>query len=111
MVLEAIAYLHTKKIAHRDVHPNNILVAHDEGQIRLIDFNVAKYYGPRSRRAHDQKKSALIARMITQTGNLFYCAPEVVSGGGYNEKVDMWSVGLVLYHMLYGSNPFAANHT
>jgi calcium-dependent protein kinase len=44
--------------------------------------------------------------MWTRTGNYLYLAPEIYHGGGYNEKVDLWSLGVLLYQMLSGKLPF-----
>lgn len=44
--------------------------------------------------------------MWTRTGNYLYCAPEIFAGGGYNEKIDLWSVGVILYQMLTAQLPF-----
>lgn len=44
--------------------------------------------------------------MWTRTGNVYYTAPEILIGGGYNEKVDLWSLGVCLYRILCGNFPF-----
>ena len=44
--------------------------------------------------------------MLTITGTLFYRAPEMFYGGGYNEKVDIWAAGISLYELLTGKTPF-----
>lgn len=44
--------------------------------------------------------------MLTITGTLYYRAPEMFTGGGYNEKVDIWSVGCMIYKMITGKTPF-----
>ena len=44
--------------------------------------------------------------MLTITGTLYYRAPEMFSGGGYNEKVDIWSFGSVMFESLFGITPF-----
>jgi serine/threonine protein kinase len=44
--------------------------------------------------------------MWTRTGNYFYCAPEIFQGIKYNEKVDIWAIGVMLYQFLFGRLPF-----
>lgn len=107
-LLDALQYLHSKQVAHRDIHPENILVNHECTKIKVIDFNVAKYF---ARTARTKSLSDDSGSMMTQTGNIFYRAPEVLNGGSYNEKVDLWSAGLCLYKMLHGVNPFFAETT
>lgn len=46
--------------------------------------------------------------MLTITGTLFYRAPQMFVGGGYNEKVDVWAAGITLYEVMYGKTPFAS---
>ena len=46
--------------------------------------------------------------MLTITGTLFYRAPEMFLGGGYNEKVDVWAAGVTLWEVLRGKTPFAS---
>jgi calcium-dependent protein kinase len=44
--------------------------------------------------------------MLTITGTVFYRAPEMFLGGGYDEKVDVWSVGILIYKLICGRTPF-----
>lgn len=44
--------------------------------------------------------------MWTRTGTIFYTAPEILTGGGYNERVDLWSLGVCLFRILSGLFPF-----
>jgi calcium-dependent protein kinase len=44
--------------------------------------------------------------MLTITGTLYYRAPEMFMGGGYNEKVDIWSSGIMIYKLITGRTPF-----
>jgi calcium-dependent protein kinase len=48
--------------------------------------------------------------MLTITGTLYYRAPEMFSGGGYNEKVDVWASGVLLYKLVAGSTPFESEY-
>lgn len=48
--------------------------------------------------------------MLTITGTLFYRAPEMFVGGGYDEKVDIWSAGITLYEVIHKKTPFASQY-
>lgn len=102
-VLEALAHLHVlkdgKRIVHRDVKPDNLLVESVNQRVVLIDFNVSRKYNP------DEDT------MIDVTGVVQYTAPEMYEqgGSGYDEKVDVWSAGVVLYLMLTGRQPFTGS--
>ena len=89
----AIAYLHSLGIIHRDLKPENVLMAED-GYIKLTDFGLVK--------------DKMQARSETQTfcGTPEYISPEIVEGRKYNMSVDWWSLGILIYEMLFGSPPF-----
>lgn len=48
--------------------------------------------------------------MLTITGTLYYRAPEMFSGGGYNEKVDIWAAGVTIYKLVTGRTPFQSEY-
>lgn len=100
-ICHAIKYLHDRKITHRDLKPDNILLAdkEDETLVKVSDFGLSKLV---------QNESV----MKTMCGTLLYVAPEVLLTGGrgeYTEKVDVWSLGVVLFCMLSGTMPFASS--
>jgi aurora kinase len=89
----ALRYLHKKHVIHRDIKPENILVG-IHGEIKISDFGWS-VHAPNSRRQ-------------TQCGTLDYLPPEIVDPRkpSYNEKVDLWSLGVLTYEFLVGEAPF-----
>ena len=88
----ALGYLHKKHVIHRDIKPENILVG-IQGEIKLSDFGWS-VHAPTNRRT-------------TMCGTLDYLPPEMLDGSQrYNEKVDLWSLGVLTYEFLVGSAPF-----
>lgn len=96
-IIEGIAYCHSKKILHRDIKLDNILLT-IEGVVKLCDFGVSKIVKPGE-------------RMTEQCGTPAYIAPEILKDKGYEGfAIDVWSAGVVLYAILYGTVPFKANN-
>lgn len=96
-IFEGLHYLHDELgIVHRDIKPENFLLYNDGHRIKikLIDFGFATYC----------KKDET---MNEQLGTPQYAAPEIFEQKPYNSKVDMWSVGVVLYNMVKGTQPFS----
>ncbi|KAK3010548.1 hypothetical protein RJ639_011159 [Escallonia herrerae] len=93
-LMGAIGYCHRLGVAHRDIKPDNVLFD-SWNRLKLADFGSAEWFGGNERRA-----------MSGVVGTPYYVAPEVLSGREYNEKVDVWSAGVVLYVMLAGVPPF-----
>ena len=87
----ALSYLHRKHVIHRDIKPENILVS-VSGEIKISDFGWS-VHAPSQRRT-------------TLCGTLDYLPPEMVEGRDHNEKVDLWSLGVLAYEFLVGSPPF-----
>ncbi|KAI1340560.1 kinase-like protein [Xylariaceae sp. FL0016] len=91
----ALRYLHRKHVIHRDIKPENILVG-IYGEIKISDFGWS-VHAPNSRRQ-------------TLCGTLDYLPPEMIKPGSsdnmYNEKVDLWSLGVLTYEFLVGEAPF-----
>lgn len=96
-IVEGIKYCHSKKILHRDIKLDNILLT-VEGVVKICDFGVSKIVKPGE-------------QMSEQCGTPAYIAPEILLDKGYEGfAVDIWSAGVVLYAMLYGTVPFKANN-
>ena len=95
ILLEAVEHCHINHVAHRDLKPENLLLLseHDDSAVKIADFGFAKkVYKPNS--------------LTTQCGTPGYVAPEILEGTPYDERADMWSVGVILYILLGGYPPF-----
>lgn len=93
-VLNGLVYLHhERRVIHRDIKPSNLLVNH-KGEVKISDFGV----------------SAMLASSMGQrdtfVGTYNYMAPERISGGSYDFKSDIWSLGLVILECAVGSFPY-----
>ena len=95
-VVNAVYYLHNNNIIHRDIKPENILIGEDN-KIKLCDFGWAK--------------ELTLENRSTFCGTVEYMAPEIVGSENYDYGVDIWSLGILLYELLYGHSPFKANNT
>jgi len=97
-IVSAVAYLHEHGIAHRDLKPENLLTSMDGTieSIKIADFGFSKNFG------EDKLK--------TSCGSPGYVAPEVLTNEDYDNSVDMWSVGVIIYILLCGYPPFYADN-
>ena len=93
-VVNAVYYLQNNNIIHRDIKPENILIG-DDNKIKLCDFGWAK--------------ELTLENRSTFCGTVEYMAPEIVGSENYDYGVDIWSLGILLYELLYGHSPFKAN--
>lgn len=98
----ALKHAHSKRIAHRDMKPENICFCNNDvndNHVKVIDWGLGFYFGQ--------------ARMISSVGSLTYAAPEVLESrdvDGYTPACDLWSLGVVAYVMLCGKPPFWGNY-
>jgi calcium-dependent protein kinase len=96
-MLNSLNYLHNElKVVHRDIKPENFLlyIENNRNKIKLIDFGFSDYI--------DEKNNFL----SDPIGTPQYCAPEIYLGQKYDFKADLWSLGVVLYNMANGTQPF-----
>ncbi|WP_018936481.1 serine/threonine-protein kinase [Thioalkalivibrio sp. ALJ24] len=99
---EALDYAHRHGVIHRDIKPENILVTSATVNIKVMDFGIAETLFDPEWHASDHFASA---------GTPHYMAPELVSGGGADNRSDLWSMGVVLYELLTGHRPFLDGET
>ncbi|EAS01298.2 Serine/Threonine kinase domain protein (macronuclear) [Tetrahymena thermophila SB210] len=92
-ILEAVLYLHKKRVIHRDIKLENILI-NSNRKIKLIDFGFSIQVQPSCK-----------LTMFCGTPN--YMAPEIINKKGYSFEVDIWALGILLYKLLTGYYPFA----
>ena len=85
-----LEYLHSKDIIYRDLKPEN-LIFDNKGFLKLTDFGFAK---------------AIDDKTYTICGTPNYMAPEILLNEGHNKCVDFWSLGVIIYEMLAGIDPF-----
>ena len=91
-LITAVMYCHSKGIVHRDIKLENLLID-DEMNVKLTDFGLCAI-------KEDQYE------MLESTlGTVRYTAPEMLAGNGYNESVDVWAIGVILFMLLTGSYP------
>ena len=83
-------YLHSKNIIYRDLKPENILIQ-PSGFLKLTDFGFAKY---------------ITGQTYTLCGTPEYLAPEIIANKGHGKPVDWWTLGVLLYEMMVGIDPF-----
>lgn len=127
-VVLALEYLHSLGVVHRDLKPDNLLIAHD-GHIKLTDFGLSKVglinstddlSGPvvsgttllgydeptMSASEHQQERR----KKRSAVGTPDYLAPEILLGTGHGATADWWSVGIILFELIVGIPPFNAEH-
>lgn len=90
---KALAAIHERSMAHRDVKPQNVLIQREDGRtdaVRIVDFGIAARFSSQPRIA----------------GTAMYMAPEQIRGIGFDGRLDVYALGCVAYELLTGAPPF-----
>ncbi|XP_059895407.1 striated muscle preferentially expressed protein kinase isoform X2 [Gadus macrocephalus] len=96
-ILQGLDYLHTRRILHLDIKPENIIVTY-MNVIKIIDFGSAQSFNP-----------LFLKQFSPPIGTLEYMSPEMVKGDVVGPPADIWSVGVLTFIMLSGRSPFMEN--
>eukprot|EP00571_Detonula_confervacea_P014466 CAMPEP_0172305464 /NCGR_PEP_ID=MMETSP1058-20130122/6739_1 /TAXON_ID=83371 /ORGANISM="Detonula confervacea, Strain CCMP 353" /LENGTH=667 /DNA_ID=CAMNT_0013017069 /DNA_START=202 /DNA_END=2206 /DNA_ORIENTATION=+ len=94
-IIGSVSYLHSKDIIHRDLKLENFLFSSwaDDSELKMIDFGLSKHF-------------VLGEVQHEFVGTPYTVAPEVILGEGYDEKCDVWGIGVITYLLLSGITPF-----
>ena len=93
-IISAVSYLHSKDIIHRDLKLENFLfMDRTDDSLKMIDFGLSKHF-IRGEIQHEK------------VGTQYTVAPEVLLDDGYDEKCDVWAIGVITYLLLSGESPF-----
>ena len=96
-IVTGIDYIHKNNIIHRDIKPSNILIKNNIPKIAdfglsIMNNAIVKY---------DSKKSVNYNSMTQEIGTDIYASPEQLNSSSYNEKTDIYSLGIIYFEMLY----------
>lgn len=97
-IVAGLAHAHAAGVVHRDIKPANVIVTPDE-RVKILDFGVAKVAAAKGG----------LTRTGAVLGTLAYMSPEQACGDPIDHRTDLWAVGAVLYEMVAGRQPFAAD--
>ena len=92
--------MHKRGVAHRDLKPENILLVSKEKSnldIKITDFGFSCFFEPET-------------GLEIQLGTALYMAPEIINAQKYDEKVDIWSIGIITYMLLTGRTPYGGKN-
>src|SRR5437016_2164070 len=100
-VLQALDYAHRHAIVHRDMKPENVLIA-DEGMVKVADFGIARLMA-------DTGVGGTATKTGTTVGTPQYMSPEQVASSKVDGRSDLYSAGIMFYELVVGQPPFTAS--
>jgi eukaryotic-like serine/threonine-protein kinase len=96
-ICEALSYAHRQGIVHRDIKPGNVLID-DRGNVKVTDFGLARMAG-------DDARGWTLTTPDQTLGTIYYVAPEAMRGAAPDPRMDVYSLGVLLYQALTGALP------
>ncbi len=97
-ISQGLAKAHSKEIIHRDIKPANILITGDD-IVKIVDFGLAKL-----------ADRTMLTKEGTTLGTASYMSPEQTQGTEVDKRTDIWALGVVLYEMITGKQPFEGDY-
>ena len=101
-VFDALTGCHRAGVVHRDVKPENLVLLRQSGQLKLIDFGIARFLDPRR---EEESKIFRTAKGLA-SGSPSYVAPETLTDEGFDQRTDLYSAGVLSFELLTGVTPF-----
>ena len=95
-ILDAVGHMHSKNVIHRDIKSSNFII-NEDNLIKVIDFGIAK--------SLDHHRE-LLTKDGSKVGTTFFMSPQQVEGKVLDRRTDIYSLGILLFHMLTGQYPF-----
>ena len=94
-IITGVQFLHKIGLVHRDLKPDNLVVDRNH-TVKIVDFGLSMIIAPSE-------------RLNENYGTLIFTAPEILLNKEYNVKVDVWSVGVIAFYLLFGILPFTVH--